>query len=440
MLDKVTLIMLTYERHPFLERAVSHILKLGIDTIIIDGSERMYKFDFPPLIKYYHEPDLDHLQRLVFAIDKVDTAYSILMPDDDFIIKSSLLEGLQFLEGNSDFSTVQGQFYSFSEYYLKSPIEYYEIGAYAKNINLESDNVNNRLLTHINNYMHTFFSLHRTEVWQVFCQAYIPKLSRFSLFYQSRPAIFEICQSLNTIASGKHKVLNNIWSLRENILNSSGKQKYFSNKQDFSHTSHHEFITAVAQCLMVSTGNERESEDYVRLLFDSYYDFFNSQHTRNNHQRFKDIESVVQYEYRLNNTPEEFLEIDRLISFHRYNIVSTINKSADSFNLLYGDNWRHCTQKALKLYLEGVDDFIIFGVGDYAKALNELVDFTDKLVAVCDNNKSLWGRKYFGCQVVKPGDISHYSKNVLVASKAYGEEIRLQLNDIYKTNLNVFIV
>ncbi len=136
------------------------------------------------------------MERLACLTEQVETEFTIQLADDDFLIPASISKGIEFLDENLDFVSVQGKCFEFQQYFPESGIQYFEVGAYAKEYSLDNEYVKLRLNAHMSNYMHTFYSLQRSNVWKMFTQDLVPHMAKYSLFYQSKPAMLEFCQTL----------------------------------------------------------------------------------------------------------------------------------------------------------------------------------------------------------------------------------------------------
>lgn len=113
MNKQITVIIPTHERHHVLRRAINYYSQLNVNIIIADSSNQAFSDELPINFKYLHCPDSFMGDKVYSALCEVDTDYSCLCADDDFLSESGLNEGLEFLKNNPDYVSVQGSFVNF---------------------------------------------------------------------------------------------------------------------------------------------------------------------------------------------------------------------------------------------------------------------------------------------------------------------------------------
>lgn len=113
-------------------------------------------------IVYREYPELNNAESIHELLTLISTKYSVILPDDDFLVPSSVGKCIEFLEGNSDYIAAHGVGILFqlkkgndiygpiasSGYYLQRPIE--------------KESASQRLIDHLTHYSVTLFSVHRT--------------------------------------------------------------------------------------------------------------------------------------------------------------------------------------------------------------------------------------------------------------------------------------
>jgi len=107
LLQKLTVICMTYERHSFVRRQLAYFRNFPIKIIFADGSSKHLGIDSQGKMgllewRYLHIPGEDFRSRLSSALDIVSTDYLCLTPDDDIMLGSGLKLAVKELEKKSD--------------------------------------------------------------------------------------------------------------------------------------------------------------------------------------------------------------------------------------------------------------------------------------------------------------------------------------------------
>lgn len=96
VLSNLTIICLTYERHSYIRRQIAYFYDCPINLWFMDGSKNSINFEGTNLKsgqlkwKYQHLPELNYYERLLLAVEEVETDYICLLPDDDILLKTGL--------------------------------------------------------------------------------------------------------------------------------------------------------------------------------------------------------------------------------------------------------------------------------------------------------------------------------------------------------------
>ena len=122
MLDKITLVIATKNRHQYLERIVDYYSNSGINIIVADATKEKYSKKLPSNISYFHYPEIHYCIKLDDVFKKVNTPYSLLCADDDFIIPEAIETCVDFLEKNSDYASAQGYYMMFCHSKKNTPL------------------------------------------------------------------------------------------------------------------------------------------------------------------------------------------------------------------------------------------------------------------------------------------------------------------------------
>lgn len=118
-LDKLTVVICSYERPKQLSETLSYLRQSRLNAIVVDGSK--IPLESVELeshkdgsLTYIHKPTPSLLTRLGIAASLVKTPYAILMFDDEYYLPSALVAAIRFLEDNPSYVSCGGQAVGFS--------------------------------------------------------------------------------------------------------------------------------------------------------------------------------------------------------------------------------------------------------------------------------------------------------------------------------------
>jgi len=89
--NKLTIIIPTYERHHVLSRAIDYYSQIDVAVIIADSSNNPFTNKLPDNFRLLHCPDYFMGDKIYKALCEVDTDYSCLCADDDFLHQTGLI-------------------------------------------------------------------------------------------------------------------------------------------------------------------------------------------------------------------------------------------------------------------------------------------------------------------------------------------------------------
>jgi len=227
----ITLLMSTKNRPYLITRALEYYKEWNCNLIICDGSIDPYE---SPLIEnksfdYFHLPNLSTAKKILYGINKINTKYFCFASDDDFLIQSSIKEGINFLDKNKDFVSVQGQFSSFD---IKNEQIFYK-NTYTENLNriIVQNKASERLIYSFNNLMHHFYSVHKVEFVK---QAFEVSINLKSLLHIEHNLI------IFPLIYGKHMSLNNLWMVRDTARYTDYYKDH--NQEDYLYINYNNYI------------------------------------------------------------------------------------------------------------------------------------------------------------------------------------------------------
>jgi len=151
LLSKLSIICLTYERHPFVRRQIVYFKDFPTKIIFVDGS--CSHLDIEPNGKvgllewwYIHIPGEDTYQkRMRTALDLIDTEYVCFMDDADVLFASGLSSAIKELESKSNLVFAGGKVARSISY--NNTLIFDKDGHYTDNFSVIDDDPGSRLLS-----------------------------------------------------------------------------------------------------------------------------------------------------------------------------------------------------------------------------------------------------------------------------------------------------
>ena len=209
MLEKLTIVIPTYERHDYIKRTMMFWKDYNVQLIVIDGSALPVDSEFiaklPSSILYIHDQSTQY-NRILKAGKLVETEYVILGCDDEFYVPSALLRCISELDKDEELVSCGGValgFYSENRVVYGRPI-------YPRLINkeLKEKSAVDRVRKHLSNYDQAhLYSVCRTAVW-VYMVSHVFK-HEYPFF-----ACWELQIEILIPAAGKSKVVPELLWMR----------------------------------------------------------------------------------------------------------------------------------------------------------------------------------------------------------------------------------
>jgi len=165
MLDKLTVVITTHNRHHLLEnRVLPHFLEFGIHLVVVDSSAEPHRWSMDnPGVDYVHCPNEPLPHKLVKPVlERVTTPYMLLHPDDTLTSKRAAIKCLEFLEANPDFSAADGLVLQ-CHHDDKQRISTRNLQRSL--LQADSDRPGERIFQHFMLFEPTYYSVQRTACW-----------------------------------------------------------------------------------------------------------------------------------------------------------------------------------------------------------------------------------------------------------------------------------
>ena len=205
----LTIVIITLNRHKFLERTLSYYLNFDYNILIVDGSRKKFDSKLVKNNKVIYIHSISHYyERYLIASRNVKSKYIIVANDDEFFLESALNRCLNFLENNKDYATACGYVTSFFIKYNK--IYGYQGFLFWPQKQVLSNNIFNRIKYYIASGCTTqpYNSVMRTKTFK--------KVGNFLNNYKYKKMIFfvELLINLTIISTGKTKLFKHLMFYR----------------------------------------------------------------------------------------------------------------------------------------------------------------------------------------------------------------------------------
>jgi glycosyltransferase domain-containing protein len=216
ILDNLTIIIFTYKRYEYLKRVLDFYFSYNYSyNFLILDSTPYEPYDSELLILLNSNKNIKWIKydESIFFIDKIEdgskylnTEYSVLCADDDFIFPSALINSIEFLKQNLTYSSCHGLSYHYA-------IENNNKLNFGLIYGKRSGGDENEIFDRLNNYLrgktvyYPFYAVQRTEQFKI--------VWGFTKLYAIDWAMGEIFPCAASLVLGKMKILNCAYSVRE---------------------------------------------------------------------------------------------------------------------------------------------------------------------------------------------------------------------------------
>ena len=207
-LTKLTIVILTYNRHKSLIRTLEYWSNINVNLLVIDGSK--FKLEHKIInsknINYIYEPKSLY-ERFLICLNFVHTEYVIMSSDDEFYLPSALSACIDVLEKDNSYSSCGGCALGFLKN-TKNDLVGKQVYPRLINYTLDSETAFLRVQSHFSNYrMSHYWSVMRTNIWKSVCQYVFEKEYKF---YAAHELQIEFLMSI----SGKSKIIPELMWMR----------------------------------------------------------------------------------------------------------------------------------------------------------------------------------------------------------------------------------
>jgi glycosyltransferase domain-containing protein len=276
--DFITIIIPTYNRPDYLKRILGYYsdCRIAHHIIIADGSSDEIKkanretaSSFPALkVLHLHgySSKTSLYERIIDALKHVDTKYSVVCADDDFITPNGMDRSVDFLEANPDFTVAHGRYIAFHlENDRKGESKFCWQTTYFPESIVSSDPAE-RLTRHLSEYLvQTYYAVHRTDLLQM--------IWKETACFAKDANFVELLVSMLGIIYGKMKCLDVLYSARD--MSSIKMQHVPTLKENMDTGIYDEQYAAFRECLSTHLSKQshsslEEAEKVIDKAMSSY--------------------------------------------------------------------------------------------------------------------------------------------------------------------------
>ncbi len=217
LLNKLTLVILTYNRHKYLKRTIKYWSNYNVNLVVLDGSD--VRFNDPCLkpknIKYIYNTEGIYA-RFLSSINLIDTEFMMLGSDDEFYLPSVVSSCIKFLMEEPNYYSCGGRALGFGH----DGKNYFGFEPYPKlkDLSLDSNNFIERIFKHFSLYVPAHvYSVMRTSNWNIICRNIFKKKYNF---HSSEELQIEFL----VMVSGKSKIIPQLMWMRNREVPSTNEK------------------------------------------------------------------------------------------------------------------------------------------------------------------------------------------------------------------------
>ncbi len=204
----VTIVVPTYNERRFnVKRSSLYLTQYFNKIIIVDSSKSKYPYNLEDnRIRYIHCPELGYYEKLILAVEYVDTEYMAFCADDDFIIPKGVFSATKFLIDNPDYSMAIGRQVCFFKKSEKSPKYEWRLTDW-EGTSIDEDTASKRLIGLLSSFKaSTFYAVHRKELMRELLQGALENTSDYLMG--------EYIVASLAVIRGKFKITDDLYMAR----------------------------------------------------------------------------------------------------------------------------------------------------------------------------------------------------------------------------------
>ncbi|WP_343089267.1 TIGR00180 family glycosyltransferase [Methanocalculus natronophilus] len=211
----LTIVIPSHNRHDMIERSINYYKIFGIKCIYVDSTDVQYTInDYYDNIQYLHLPGYSFVEKMIYALEKINTKFVCTCADDDFLIIHELINGYTFMQNNPDYVLYYGNSCSFLQdngsFILQKK-------ANAQEKRIVCGDKWNRAKSFFINYKNVLWSLSKRNVL-------LKGYKMLNLYHYKNHNFYELVLGTHFSFCGNIIISKDFWLVRENIKESWGRQ------------------------------------------------------------------------------------------------------------------------------------------------------------------------------------------------------------------------
>ena len=227
----LTVIIPTYNRQTYLIRQIMYLSNYSVKLIIVDGSNEKISEKFINELKfckdfeYIHSIKLSYVERIKFATKKVQTNFAMCLAEDDFLVFKGVKKAINFLKNDNSLSACFGQVTGLDYSKTKKKSFFIDYGLSLKNYSISHTKTLDRLFFAFNSYRSfspyaVFRKKNFEKIWSNIETCSCLELTEYE-------------HAINTLLAGKIKIIDEIFWIRSQELDSLDSKIDGSRKNNF---------------------------------------------------------------------------------------------------------------------------------------------------------------------------------------------------------------
>jgi glycosyltransferase domain-containing protein len=218
----LTVVLLSHNRPTYLRRALHFYSTLPCRVLVLDSSAQPLESDETrlPSVDYRHVPEYGYWSfqtKAAYGMTLVQTPYTVMASDDDFMVHSALTDSVAFLQAHSDYSFCHG--YCLMYVTEASGVTYLRRDKKVRE-DYNDENAEARVLSYMEQYLPPFYAVTRTHLLRGFFEAMTDRGFEW----------MEVGHVFFMLSQGKARVLPMPYVVRETGIESSDHKTYVLSK------------------------------------------------------------------------------------------------------------------------------------------------------------------------------------------------------------------
>lgn len=375
---KYSIIIPTHNRHNLMKKNIEYFSKFkNCQIYICDSSLNKSDESFPSNIIYYHLKNKTFAQKMTFALKKIDTEYTAVCADDDFLIENTIQNLCIKMKKNSCVMGV-GKYFGFNIPFFN----FFQIYINRNHPYVLSNNKYQRIDNYMQDYYMSLWGVYQTNILK-------DTYNILSTITLNNDNFIELFIAFHFSCKGKIFFSNDILGVRE--INNIFNKNHWGNRH----------LTITTENIQ-DTKIQQDIQNIVIALDNTYF-----------------MEAIKIYVLSEQNM---IIETNNKFSTYNNKLVEKFIKSHYKENLIY-----EAIDTKLNLLINQNKKIILYGAGTISKYITKKYQ---SIVFCLDKNKSLQDKSINSIKIISLDDIDQKINEtmvILITVIGREEEIKKEL-------------